>query len=205
MDTTRQSTLSRADAAALIAFCVAGIAIAAWITVFSVMRVIELARGTDVPVMVEFIGDTVDAPLGPDGSALSIGLDRATLTAAQLPPIATVPGIIGQVVQILTILTVIACLILLAQSTLRGRVFSRRNTRLVMTAGITGLLGAAASRFFENMLANATVSVVADNAFETAVISIEPFGFILAAFILSVIGTAFVVGDRLQRETAGLV
>ncbi len=94
---------------------------------------------------------------------------------------------------------------LLARSILSGTVFSRRNTRLVMVAGIVGLLGFAAVRFFDNMLANAAVSAVTENAVDNAVISIEPFTFILAAFIISVIGTTFVIGDRLQRETEGLV
>lgn len=197
--------LSRGDKGALVAFCVAGAVIAVSFTVHSVMRTIELARGTDVPVLVEFIPDQTRTELSLGTSSVEVGVDQATITAAQLPAIATVPGIIGQVVQIATILVVIGCLILLARSTLKGRIFSRRNTALAMTAGITGLLGFAAVRFFDNMLANATVNVVTDNALDNAVITVEPFTFILAAFILSVIGTAFVVGDKLQRETEGLV
>lgn len=200
-----QAPLTKGDKAGLIGFCIAGAAIAVWVTVFCVQRIIELSRGTDVPVLVEFTGTEVQAPLTSGGGSVALGLDRATLTAASLPPIATVPGIIGQVIQILTIVVVIACLILLAQSTLRGRIFSRRNTALVMTAGLTGLVGFAAVRFFDNMLANAAVNVVTDNAIDNAVITVEPFTFILAAFIISVIGTAFVIGDKLQRETEGLV
>jgi hypothetical protein len=201
----KQGALTRGDKAGLIAFCIAGAGIAASMIGFCIHRIIELGRGTDVPVLIEFAGDDVQAPLTTAGGTVTVGLDQATITAATLPPIATVPGIIGQVIQILTIIVVIGCLILLAQSTLSGRIFNRRNTALVMTAGITGLVGFAAVRFFENMLANATVNVVTDNAIDNAVITVEPFTFILAAFIISVIGTAFVVGDKLQRETEGLV
>jgi len=204
MNSTKPGTLTRGDRSALIGFCVAGLAIAAYFVVFSTLRIIELARGTDVPVLVEFVDAPVQIPLT-TGDSVAAGLDRATLTASALPPIAAVPGIIGQVIQILTILAVIGCLILLARGILSGHVFSRRNTALVMTAGITGLVGFAAVQFFDNMLANATVAVVTDNGIDNAVITVEPFTFILAAFIIAVIGTAFVIGEKLQRETEGLV
>lgn len=201
----KQGTLTRGDKAGLIAFCIAGAAIAANITVASIVRIITLGSGVGVPVMIEFADQPVEAPLGADGANVTLELDRASITADALPPIATVPGIIGQVIQMLTVIVVIGCLLLLARSILTGTVFNRRNTALVMTAGITGLIGFAAVRFFDNMLANATVHVVTDNAMNNAVITVEPFTFILAAFIVSVIGTVFVIGDRLQRETEGLV
>lgn len=204
MNSTKQGTLTRGDRSALIGFCIAGLAIAVYFIVFSTIRIIELARGTAVPVLVEFMDAPVQIPLA-TGDSVTAGLDRATLTATSLPPIATGAGIIGQVVQILTIIAVIGCLILLARGILSGRVFSRRSTVLVMTAGITGLVGFAAVQFFDNMLANATVAAVTDNGIDNAVISVEPFTFILAAFIIAVIGTAFVIGEKLQRETEGLV
>lgn len=206
MTSTKNRTLSRGDTGALLGFCIAGVAIAAYITVFSVIRIVELARGVDVPVLAEFIGSKtpVDLPLT-SGDTVAVGLDSATITAPQLPTVAAVPGIMGQVLQIVTIVVVIGCLILLARSTLSGRVFSRRNTTLVATAGITGLFGFSAVRFFDNMLANATVAHVTDNGLDNAVMSIEPFTFILAAFVVALIATVFSIGDRLQRDTEGLV
>ncbi|WP_341955393.1 hypothetical protein [Microbacterium sp. LWH13-1.2] len=205
MTSTKNRTLSRGDTGALIGFCIAGVAIAAYITVFSIIRIVELARGVDVPVLAEFIGSKtpVDLPLT-TGDSISVGLDSAVITAPQLPTVAAVPGIMGQIAQILTIVVVIGCLIVLARSVLAGRVFSRRNTALASTAGITGLVGFAAVRFFDNMLANATIAHITDNGVENAVISVEPFTFVLAAFVLALIGTVFVVGDRLQRDKATL-
>ena len=204
-NTRKQGELSGGDKASLVVFCIAGAAIAAYITIFSIIRIITLSSGTRVPVMLEFIDQPVEVPLGADGANITLELDRAAITASDLPPLAIVPGIIGQVMQILTIVVVIGCLLLLARSILSGTVFSRRNTGLVMTAGITGLVGFTAVRFFDNMLANATVSAITDNAIDNALMSVEPFTVILGAFIIAVIGTAFAVGDRLQRETEGLV
>lgn len=206
MTSTKNRPISRGDSGALIGFCIAGVLIAAYITVFSILRIIELARGVDVPVLVEFISSKtpVDLPLS-TGTSIPVGVDSAVITAPELPAIAAVPGIIGQVAQILTIVIVIGCLILLARSVLTDRVFSRRNTALVATAGITGLVGFAAVRFFDNMLANATVARITDNGVSNAVISVEPFMFVLAAFVFALISTVFVIGDRLQRDTDGLV
>jgi len=140
-----------------------------------------------------------------EGGALPVAVDRASVTADSLGAMAVVPGIIGQVAFALTITGVVACLIMLSRNLLRGRVFGKANTRIVMAGGMIGLLGTAASRFFDNMLANATMAQLTDGDTQTAVLSVEPFTFVLAAFALSVIGTVFVVGARLQRETEGLV
>jgi len=202
--TKNDRALSRGDVASLVGFCVAGAVIAIYFTVFSIIRIVELARGTDVPVPVEFRGDSVDLPLS-TGGTIAVGLDSGTIVAPQLPLVAVVPGIIAQIVQIIAVVVVIACLILLARSTIGGRIFGRGRTALVATAGITGLLGFSGVRFFDNMLANATVSRLTDNSIDNAVLTVEPFTFILAAFVVALITTVFSIGDRLQKDTEGLV
>lgn len=202
--TKNDRALSRGDIAALVGFCIAGAVIAMYFTVYSIIRIIELAGGQQVPVAVEFLGDSVDLPLS-TGGTIAVALESGTIIAPQLPLIAIVPGIIAQVVQIITVVVVVACLILLARMTIGGRIFGRGRTALVATAGITGLLGFAAVRFFDNMLANATVARLTDNAIDNAVITVEPFTFILAAFVVALITTVFSIGDRLQKDTEGLV
>ena len=195
--------ISRGDAVGMALFVGAGVAITVWTIWHAVARIIELAVGRDVPVMVEFLDVPAEVQL--DGGALPVAADRASVTADSLGAMAVVPGIIGQVAFALTITGVVACLIMLSRNLLRGRVFGKANTRIVMAGGMIGLLGTAASRFFDNMLANATMAQLTDGDTQTAVLSVEPFTFVLAAFALSVIGTVFVVGARLQRETEGLV
>jgi len=199
----RDRAISRGDAVGMALFVVAGVAITVWTISHAVARIIELAVGHDVPVMVEFLDVPAEVRLG--GGALPVAVDRASVTAESLGTMAIVPGIIGQVAFALTITGVVACLIMLSRNLMRGRVFGKANTRIVMAGGMIGLLGTAASRFFDNMLANATMAQLTDGDTQTAVLSVEPFTFVLAAFALSVIGTVFVVGSRLQRETEGLV
>jgi hypothetical protein len=201
---TSENAPTRGDRWSIAAFSIAGFAIAAWIGVSAVMRIIVLAGGTSVPVTIEFVDGVSDVALTDGSATVPVELDSGVLVAPQLTPIAIVPGILGQLALIVTVVTVVGCLLLLSRSILGGQVFSRRNTALVTVAGLTGLIGFAAVRFFDNMLANATVSLITDNRLATAVLTVEPFTWVLAAFVVAVIATAFSVGDRLQREKAAL-
>lgn len=200
--TPEPRVISRADSVGVGIFVLAGIAIAFWTVWQAVARIIELARATDVPVWVEFLGTPVQAEVS--GTSIPVDLDRGVVTIASLDAPGVVTGILGQVIFAATIVGVVFCLVALSANLLRARVFGRVNTALVMTGGILGLIGTAASAFCDNMLANSAMAQLVE-APDTAVISVEPFPFILAAFAISIVGTVFIVGARLQRETEGLV
>lgn len=198
-----ERTLSRGDTVSLALFVVAGVAIAAWTAWNVVVRIVELIGGGSVKVLVEFIDTTADARIG--ATSLPVELDRGAITVEGLGTMGVVSGVLGQLAFGITVAVVVFCLIALSSNILRGRVFGKANTRLVAIGGGVGLVGAASSRFFDNMLSNAAMAQVVDGPFDTAVISIEPFTFVLAAFAVAVVGSVFVVGDKLQRETEGLV
>lgn len=196
---------SRGDRAAIWIFIVAGAAIAVSVAVSAGFRVGELLSGGTVRVAAEFIDQRASAPIGPNGAAVEIALDRAMLRT-EVPPIGAWAGVLGQIALVLTFATVILCLILLSRRLVHGRIFGRSSTVLVSVAGLVGLIGAAATRFFDNMLANATIAQISDHGdARNAVISVEPFPFVVAAFAVSIICTVFVIGERMQRETDGLV
>lgn len=198
-----ERTLSRGDTVSLALFVIAGLAIAAW-TVWNVaVRIVELVGGGPLDVLVEFIDTTADAQIG--GTTIPVELDRGVITVTGLDAVGVASGVLGQLAFGVTIVVVVACLIALSRNILRGRVFGKTNTRLAAIGGGIGLVGAAAAHLFDTMLANAAMAHVVDGPFDTAVMSVEPFTFVLAAFALAVVGSVFVVGDRLQRETEGLV
>lgn len=198
-----ERTLSKGDTVSLALFVIAGVAIAAW-TVWNVsVRIGDLVRGGPIEVLVQFLDTTADARIG--ATTIPVELDQGVITVEGLGAIGVVPGVLGQIAFATTVVVVVACLITLSRNILRGCVFGKVNTRLAAIGGGVGLIGAAASHFFDNMLANAAMAHAIDGPFDTAVISVEPFTFVLAAFALAVVGSVFVVGDRLQRETEGLV
>ncbi|MGR0221196.1 hypothetical protein [Agromyces sp. ZXT2-6] len=196
---------SRADTVGIWAFMAAGIAIVAWAVVTAAMRIAEALTSADVRVLGEFAGTPAEAPIGPGGAPVTVELERAFLTTDELPVASLVSLIAAEVVFAATVAVVVACLVLLSASTLRGRVFSRRNTRLVGTAGTVGLIGAAAVPFLGNMAANGAFARISDGDFDNVIMAVDLMPFVLGAFVVAIIGTAFAVGERLQRDTEGLV
>lgn len=203
--TTQQYRPSRADLVGMWAFLVAGAAIAAWAVVAAVLRIIEVLPNRDVQVPAEFVGTVAEAPIGPDGASLPVVLDRAAVTAESLPALSLASLVIEQVIAATSVVVVVACLVALSWSVMRGRVFSRRNTRLVTIAGFTGLLGYAAVPFFGNMAANGAFAEVSERTFDNVVMSVELAPFLLLAFVAALATVVFSIGDRMRRDTEGLV
>jgi len=134
-----------------------------------------------------------------------VRLDRAVLHT-ELPAASIAAGVISQLLLVATFTIVIGCLILLSRRLGAGKIFGRSSTRLVATAGMTGLVGAAAVLFFDNMVANGAIARVSDRGYTgNAILSIAPFPFIVATFAVALICSVFSIGERLQRDTEGLV
>ncbi|MBM7505769.1 hypothetical protein ACFPER_01535 [Agromyces aurantiacus] len=196
---------SRADTVGIWAFMVAGTGIVAWAVVGAVLRITDALSSPEVRVLAEFAGTPAEAPIGPGGAPVAIELDRAFLFTDELPGPSLVALVLSEIAFAVSVAAVVACLLLLSASTLRGRVFSRRNTRLVATAGTAGLVGAAAVPFLANMVANGAFARISDGEFDNVLMSVDLMPFVLAAFVVAIITTAFAVGERLQRDTEGLV
>jgi len=204
-ETLPDRTIKRGDAVALWIFIAAGVGIALWTVWTAVARIIEVLPNRDVAVAAAFAGTPAEAPIGVDGAPVTVELDRAIITAPELPGASLWAVVIQQVVFVVAVLAVVGCLVWLAQNVSRGRVFSRTNTVLVTTAGFAGLLGCFAVPFFGNMAANGAFAVLSERTFDNVVISVDPFVLILVAFVAALLSTVFGVGERLQRETEGLV
>lgn len=205
-NTTQSSrVLSRGDSIGMLIFMLAGIAIAvAWI-VASIARIIEVLPNHNVAIPASFAGTRAEAPIGPDGASVSVMLDTATIIAPSLPVASLVSLIIQQVVGALAVTVFIACLLMLSRNIIRGQIFSRRNTLLVTVAGFVGLGGFAAVPFFGNMAANGAFARLSEGDFDNVIMTANLSTFILLGFIVALATTVFSVGERIQRDTEGLV
>ena len=204
-ETKNDRTVTTSDTVALIAFMVSGAVIAVWTAVTAVARMIEVLPGQDVPVTAVFDGTPAQAPLGPDGAAVTVELTTARIIAPELPAASVAALVIEQVVLLATVLLVVAALLALTANIVRGTIFSRTNTALVTTAGVTGVLGFCAVPFFANMGANGAFARISNRTFDNVVMSVDLFPLLLLGFIAALASTVFTVGARLQRETVGLV
>ena len=204
MPPTNATTVSRSDRVGIWFFLVAGVAIAVSAAVQATLRVVELLRPGAVPVHFDLAPET-EVQLDYPGGSLAVDVESAVLHAEELPAASLVAGVASPIVWAVVTIAVTACLALLALSILRGQIFSRRNTALVVAAGLTGLVGFALARLFDTMLANGAVALATGGSLDHDAVTFSPFGFLLAGFAIAVISTVFTVGERLQRDTEGLV
>ena len=197
--------MSRADAAAMIVFMLAGAGIALTTLISAVVRISEVLSDQQVALFARFWETVVQVQIDPDVTSLPVDLDTGWFTTATVPAVSVVLLVVQQVVLALGVGSVIACLLLVAWSVLRGRVFGRTNTRLVTAAGIAGLLTLAVVPLLGDMAARAAFDEIAAGRLDYVAISVDIFPLILTAFVAALATTVFTMGERLQRDTEGLV
>lgn len=194
---------SLGDRVGLWIFIIAGIALTVTTAVFAAIRITEILGPASTPVEIDFAALPAEVPAGERTMGLEVtsGIIRVRdMSAASL-----FAGVAGPALATLVTATIAACLIVLAVSIMRGQIFSKRNSRLVVTAGITGLLGFAAVNLFNTMLANEALASVSGREIDNIVYSVQPGTYLLAAFVIALVSSVFVIGERMQRDTEGLV
>lgn len=196
---------SKGDRASIAAFIVAGVVLAGWSVVQSVQAIAAAAGNRDVRVLADFAGTTAQAPIGPSGALRDVELSSAYVTAPELPAASFVALILREVLGAATVVGIIVCLVWLAVNVLRGRIFSRTNTALVAAATIGGLLAWAGIALLNTMVSNGAIARISDRGFDNPVMSIPLQPLLLLAFAGSIVATAFTIGDRMRRDTEGLV
>lgn len=205
MSTTTTYRMTRSDALAMFALMIAGAVITVWVAVTAIGRILAALPNRDVTVLGSFNATPADAPIGVDGALVPVQLDWASFTVDALP-LASLWALVAQeIATILAVAIVVGALIWLGLNVTRGRVFSRTNTRLVLVAGVGGLLGCFAVPFFGTMVANGAFARISERTFDNVIYSVDLFPVLLAAFVAGLAGTVFTVGERMQRDTEGLV
>lgn len=201
----RKNAVSTADRVALMGLMLVGAAVAAWSVIAAVVRIVEVLPNQNVEVDAAFRGTQVQAPVGPGGALVDIELRSAVLTVPELPAASLWSIVIQQVLVAAGIATFILCLLLLSRSVLRESVFSKLNTRLVSISGMAALLAIISYSFFGNMAANGAFAILSDRDFDNVVVSVDVSTVFLAGFVAALASTVFMIGERLQRDTEGLV
>jgi hypothetical protein len=201
---TAPTALSRSDRIGMYATVVLG-ALGAVGTVWAtVARLAEVLPGHDIPVLVPFVGETAQLPLGPDGTPVTVDVDQATVTVSD-PAAATLFALIAHpIVTGLAILAGIVLLCLFCLNVARGRAFAASTVRIVLTGVGVLTVGWVLGSLFETMGVNGTLAAVSDRQYDGVLFQTD-FTAVFGILALGAIGAAFQVGHRLQRETEGLV
>jgi hypothetical protein len=205
MSTVPDIRASRGDRTSIVLFIAAGLLLAGWSVVQAVTAIVQAAGNHDVRVLTAFAGTTGQAPIGPGGAMREVELASAYVTAPHLPAASFVALVAREALGAVTVVGIVGCLVWLAINVLRGRIFSRTNTTLVAVATVGGLLAWAACALLDTMVANGAIARISDREFDNPVMSIPLQAVLLLAFAAAIVATAFTVGDRMRRDTEGLV
>lgn len=139
------------------------------------------------------------------GTPTDVLITAGTLTVTELSGAETGLLIAQEIVAALAIATVVVTLIMLGRNTLRGAIFRRSNTALIVTAGFAAVFGIALSGFIGQMASNEVISRLSAGSPAVYGAQGDPIPYFLGAFAIGIVATAYSVGARIQRETEGLV
>jgi hypothetical protein len=154
---------------------------------------------------------TTTVPIGPDAVPLPAGAGfTGTVISAQVSepgvsPVATACFVIGIVLAALGLIAATALGCLFCVRMLRGKAFSRSNTRVLFAISMLLLLAPVAGSFFRNMGLNGLFAAAGseyDGQWDATMALLPAF---VAAIAVGVLVIAFRRGEHLQRDTEGLV
>lgn len=181
------------------------VAVGAGITIADVVRRLrELAHGGPFRVLVPLRGETADLPLGPDGALVHVDVETAVVRVADPAP-ATMFALWAHpiwngVFVIVGLVIATAFFLRLA----RGRAFTTGAARLAYAGAATLLISWFGGAMLTNMTTNGALSALSDYSYESVIfeVSLAPA---LVFLVLGAIGLALQIGERLQRDTEGLI
>lgn len=198
------TVISRGDRVGLYATIVLsalGIGFAVWA---AVARLIEVLPGRDVPVTVPFVGETATLPIGPDGAPLEVAVTEATVIVPS-PAAATFFALVAEPIVIGgAVVAGIVLLAMLCWNLARGRAFTRSSVRIVFAGAGVLTAGWFIGGMLTNMTVNGALSAVSAYTYDGITFGTD-FTAVFGILALGALGAAFQVGERLQRDTEGLV
>jgi hypothetical protein len=182
-------------------------AIAAVVTVaLTVIRMLDLFAVDGITATARLDGVPADLPIGPGGATVDGRLHEISFTATDIPALSVGSYAAAIIFTGLAYLVVIGCVLRFCLNLMHGNAFTRENTKLITVSAITVLAGTALTAFCNTMGSNGAFAGLGDGAVEpdnsvTASYWVASF----ACIALGAVAVAFRAGERLQRETDGLV
>lgn len=184
---------------------VVGAGVIVWNAVTLVLDVVRLLPNQDVPVDLLLTGAPVELPVGPGGAAVTADVATATVAVSDMPVATYVSALGATAVPPLATIGVTVCVLLLCRQMLTGRFFSGTATRLITAASLLIAGGWLAWFGFTVMASNGALALVADPAVADAARPPVSWTAIFAAMAVGALAAAFHAGERMQRDSEGLV
>jgi hypothetical protein len=176
--------------------------------VVMVRRVAELVGGGPVPVRVELSADeVVRAPLGPDGAEIAASAGSVVVDVPHLAGFARAAALLEAVTVPAAYAVTAVCLALFCRRVVRGLTFTAATTRLVLVATVAVLIAWLVQVGASTVVGSAARAALGggDADVGTVFVTSLPLGLLLVAVALGAVAGAMRVGERVQRDTEGLV
>jgi hypothetical protein len=142
--------------------------------------------------------------MGPGGALETVHVTSGTIEVSHLGPVVIACLVVAALTRAAVFLVLLAGLAVLSIRLLNGAFFHRGNAHLLIAAGIVVGAGWAVQTLFTTMGVNGAFSRLSDGDYDNALFPADylPLFASLAPFVLA---AAFEFGDRIQRDTEGLV
>lgn len=184
---------------------VLGVLVIVGTLVTAVRRVIEIAPNQDVPVDVTVTPQQRPISIDGVGEAVPVELDSGTVIVSDLPVWSHLAALAAVVVPALAVIAVALCVAWLCRNLASGVFFSGTNTRLVTATSLVILAGWLLTTVATTVAANGAYRRLSDGSGEFEVTMDLSFFYLFVAMVVGCLAGAFRAGERLQRDTAGLV
>jgi hypothetical protein len=180
--------------ALVIAFTVAGM----------IVRLIDVLPNQGVPVSMALEPFEVELPLGPGSSMVPAEGESVTVAVSGLDA-GTYAAAIGQaIVGPITWIVVTVCVMLVCRSLADGAVFTRANTRRVFAIAVAIVVGWGLDLILGFFTELGTLFVLSGGEQASGATAVDA-GPAFAAIAVGAVASAFHAGERLQRDSEGLV
>jgi hypothetical protein len=201
--TTKPPLLAdRGDLRAVLGF---GAAVILWTATTLVLELARVVPNRDVRVDVLLTDLSVDLPVGPGGAPVAAVVDSAALTVPHLSAGTYVATLGAVVVPRLVTIAITVCVLLLCRRMLAGQFFSTTATRLITAISLLIALSWLLTWLLATISANGVLAAVAERDPLQEVSFQVGWTPLLAAMAVGALAAAFRAGERMQRDSEGLV
>lgn len=188
-----------------------GAIVVVWNLIVLVRGLIPLVSGSEVDVTVLLSAD-LPLPIGPGGTPVDAGVSSAQVAVSDLGPFMMIWAVGAVAVVPLATIAVAVLVLILSRNILRGQFFSRTNTWIITSISLViagaWVLDIGCTLFTSNWALVQIAGPEGADAFSAhSVIEDTPTAWlpIFASIAMGALASAFSAGERMQRDTEGLV
>ncbi|WP_162621879.1 DUF2975 domain-containing protein [Microbacterium suaedae] len=171
---------------------------------FGVADIVRIVTEDPVSLLAPFSGEPAQLPIGPGAEMREVSVESAHISAPGIPAVSYTALVGGVVAGIVATLVVLACVSVLCLNIVRRRIFAVSNARALTIAASAVGFGWAVTFLADTVAINGAFNAISGGDYNN-VLAQTNFTPLLGVFVLGALAAAFRVGERLQRDTEGLV